>query len=145
MVNSEIFLKSFVLLDEKVASGKEIPIVRLDSDFINLFNDLQGLSLFFKLFISGVVNRLNSCYKKDVEQLIIENRKEDRIAHSYLQFTLHNSGFIGLTLGLGYLNDNGDIVDGKSLCVFETRSVHMDVNILNENGMSTKPIVVQFI
>lgn len=145
MTNSEIFLKSFVLSNEKVISGKEISIVRLDENFINLFNSIQGLSLFFKLFISGVVNRLNSCYKKDVEQLIIEDRKEDRVAHPYLQFTLHNSGFIGLTLGLGYLNDNGDIVESKNLCVFETLSVHMDVNILNENGMNTKPIVVQFV
>ena len=90
MSNSDIFLKSFVLSNEKVISGKEISVVRLD-DFVNLFNSIQGLSLFFKLFISGVVNRLNSCYKKDVEQLIIEDRKEDRIAHPYLQFTLHNS------------------------------------------------------
>ena len=118
--------------------------MRLD-DFVNLFNSIQGLSLFFKLFISGVVNRLNSCYKKDVEQLIIEDRKEDRIAHPYLQFTLHNSGFIGLSFGLGYINDNGDMVENKELGIFETSSVRMDINILNENGMNIKPIIVQFI
>ena len=135
MSNSDIFLKSFVLSNEKVISGKEISVVRLD-DFVNLFNSIQGLSLFFKLFISGVVNRLNSCYKKDVEQLIIEDRKEDRIAHPYLQFTLHNSGFIGLSFGLGYINDNGDMVENKELGIFETSSVRMDINILNENGMN---------
>ena len=140
MSNSDIFLKSFVLSNEKVISGKEISVVRLD-DFVNLFNSIQGLSLFFKLFISGVVNRLNSCYKKDVEQLIIEDRKEDRIAHPYLQFTLHNSGFIGL----GYINDNCDMVENKELGIFETSSVRMDINILNENGMNIKPIIVQFI
>lgn len=144
MSNSDIFLKSFVLSNEKVSSGKEISVVRLD-DFVNLFNSIQGLSLFFKLFISGVVNRLNSCYKKDVEQLIIEDRKEDRIAHPYLQFTLHNSGFIGLSFGLGYINDNGDMVENKELGIFETSSVRMDINILNENGMNIKPIIVQFI
>ncbi|WP_295643788.1 hypothetical protein [uncultured Holdemanella sp.] len=144
MSNSDIFLKSFVLSNEKVISGKEISVVRLD-DFVNLFNSIQGLSLFFKLFISGVVNRLNSCYKKDVEQLIIEDRKEDRIAHPYLQFTLHNSGFIGLSFGLGYINDNGDMVENKELGIFETSSVRMDINILNENGMNIKPIIVQFI
>ena len=141
MSNSDIFLKSFVLSNEKVISGKEISVVRLD-DFVNLFNSIQGLSLFFKLFISGVVNRLNSCYKKDVEQLIIEDRKEDRIAHPYLQFTLHNSGFIGLSFGLGYINDNGDMVENKELGIFETSSVRMDINILNENGMNIKPIIV---
>lgn len=144
MSNSDIFLKSFVLSNEKVISGKEISVVRLD-DFVNLFNSIQGLSLFFKLFISGVVNRLNSCYKKDVEQLIIDDRKEDRIAHPYLQFTLHNSGFIGLSFGLGYINDNGDMVENKELGIFETSSVRMDINILNENGMNIKPIIVQFI
>lgn len=144
MSNSDIFLKSFVLSNEKVISGKEISVVRLD-DFVNLVNSIQGLSLFFKLFISGVVNRLNSCYKKDVEQLIIEDRKEDRIAHPYLQFTLHNSGFIGLLFGLGYINDNGDMVENKELGIFETSSVRMDINILNENGMNIKPIIVQFI
>lgn len=144
MSNSDIFLKSFVLSNEKVISGKEISVVRLD-DFVNLFNSIQGLSLFFKLFISGVVNRLNSCYKKDVEQLIIEDRKEDRIAHPYLQFTLHNSGFIGLSFGLGYINDNGDMVENKELGIFETSSVRMDINILTENGMNTKPIIVQFV
>lgn len=144
MSNSDIFLKSFVLSNEKVISGKEISVVRLD-DFVNLVNSIQGLSLFFKLFISGVVNRLNSCYKKDVEQLIIEDRKEDRIAHPYLQFTLHNSGFIGLSFGLGYINDNGDMVENKELGIFETSSVRMDINILNENGMNIKPIIVQFI
>ena len=144
MSNSDIFLKSFVLSNEKVISGKEISVVRL-GDFVNLFNSIQGLSLFFKLFISGVVNRLNSCYKKDVEQLIIEDRKEDRIAHPYLQFTLHNSGFIGLSFGLGYINDNGDMVENKELGIFETSSVRMDINILNENGMNIKPIIVQFI
>lgn len=144
MRNSDIFLKSFVLSNEKVISGKEISVVRLD-DFVNLVNSIQGLSLFFKLFISGVVNRLNSCYKKDVEQLIIEDRKEDRIAHPYLQFTLHNSGFIGLSFGLGYINDNGDMVENKELGIFETSSVRMDINILNENGMNIKPIIVQFI
>ena len=144
MSNSDIFLKSFVLSNEKVISGKEISVVRLD-DFVNLFNSIQGLSLFFKLFISGVVNRLNSCYKKDVEQLIIEDRKEDRIAHPYLQFTLHNSGVIGLSFGLGYINDNGDMVENKELGIFETSSVRMDINILNENGMNIKPIIVQFI
>ena len=144
MSNSDIFLKSFVLSNEKVISGKEISVVRLD-DFVNLFNSIQGLSLFFKLFISGVVNRLNSCYKKDVEQLIIEDRKEDRIAHPYLQFTLHNSGFIGLSFGLVYINDNGDMVENKELGIFETSSVRMDINILNENGMNIKPIIVQFI
>ena len=144
MSNSDIFLKSFVLSNEKVISGKEISVVRLD-DFVNLFNSIQGLSLFFKLFISGVVNRLNSCYKKDVEQLIIEDRKEDRIAHPYLQFTLHNSRFIGLSFGLGYINDNGDMVENKELGIFETSSVRMDINILNENGMNIKPIIVQFI
>ena len=144
MSNSDIFLKSFVLSNEKVISGKEISVVRLD-DIVNLFNSIQGLSLFFKLFISGVVNRLNSCYKKDVEQLIIEDRKEDRIAHPYLQFTLHNSGFIGLSFGLGYINDNGDMVENKELGIFETSSVRMDINILNENGMNIKPIIVQFI
>ena len=133
-----------MLSNEKVISGKEISVVRLD-DFVNLFNSIQGLSLFFKLFISGVVNRLNSCYKKDVEQLIIEDRKEDRIAHPYLQFTLHNSGFIGLSFGLGYINDNGDMVENKELGIFETSSVRMDINILNENGMNIKPIIVQFI
>ena len=132
MSNSDIFLKSFVLSNEKVISGKEISVVRLD-DFVNLFNSIQGLSLFFKLFISWVVNRLNSCYKKDVEQLIIEDRKEDRIAHPYLQFTLHNSGFIGLSFGLGYINDNGDMVENKELGIFDTSSVRMDINILNEN------------
>ena len=144
MSNSDIFLKSFVLSNEKVISGKEISVVRLD-DFVNLVNSIQGLSLFFKLFISGVVNRLNSCYKKDVEQLIIEDRKEDRIAHPYLQFTLHNSGFIGLSFGLGYINDNGDMVENKEVGIFETSSVRMDINILNENGMNIKPIIVQFI
>ena len=103
------------------------------------------MSLFFKLFISGVVNRLNSCYKKDTEQLIIENRKEDRIVYPYLQFTLHNSGFIGLSFGLAYLDDNGHITESKNLCVFETLSVRMDINILTENGMNTKPIIVQFV
>lgn len=145
MSNNEIFFKSFVISNEKVVSGKEISVVRLDNDFINLFNDIQGLSLFFKLFISGVVNRLNSCYKKDVEQLIIDDRKEDRVAYPYLQFTLHNSGFIGLTLKLGYIDSNGNVIENKDLCTFETLSVRMDINILNENGMNAKPIVVQFV
>ncbi len=145
MNNNEIFLKSFTISNEKIVSGKEISIVKLDENFIQLFNNIQGLSLFFKLFISGVVNRLNSCYKKDTEQLIIENRKEDRIVYPYLQFTLHNSGFIGLSFGLAYLDDNGHITESKNLCVFETLSVRMDINILTENGMNTKPIVVQFV
>ena len=34
MSNSDIFLKSFVLSNEKVISGKEISVVRLD-DFVN--------------------------------------------------------------------------------------------------------------